>query len=290
MCGARAGQLKTQNRRIGPEWLRTLDRHDIADGDTMSRTDAVKDDKGPDGANGGIRRFVPVAVIAAGLAIGYALGLHHYLTLDYLAESREMLHAFVSANYASSLAAFIVTYALAVAFSFPAASVLTVFGGLLFGWLVGGTAVAFAATVGATALFLAARSAFGDFLKKRIGGLAARLADGFERDAFGFLLALRLAPFFPFWVVNIAPALFGVRLRTYVSATFLGILPGCFAYSWLGQGVESVLIAADNAGESVSVGDLVTPEITIAFAALATVAFIPVIVRKLLRRSDRNRQ
>lgn len=256
----------------------------------MDRVDAMTGDEARKGENRGFRRFAPMAIIVAGLSIGYALGWQRYLSLDYLAESREMLHVFVEANYAASLAGFTVIYALAVAFSFPAASILTIFGGLLFGWLVAGTAVAFAATVGASALFLAARSAFGDFLKRRVGGLGARLADGFERDAFGYLLVLRLVPFFPFWVVNIAPALFGVRLKTYVAATFLGILPGCFAYAWLGQGVESVLVAAANAGESVSVRDLVTPEITIAFAALAAVAFIPVAGRALLRRIDRKRK
>lgn len=261
----------------------------MPENETINGADAVKARQTHSGKGGVFRRFAPIAVIVAGLALGYALGWHRYLSLDYLAESREMLAAFVAANYAMSLAGFVVVYALAVAFSFPAASVLTVFGGLLFGWLVAGTAVAFAATAGASALFVAARSAFGDFLKKRVGGLGARLAEGFERDAFGYLLVLRLAPFFPFWVVNIAPALFGVRLRTYVTATFLGILPGCFAYSWLGQGVGSVLAAADEAGESVSISDLVTPDITIAFGALAVVALIPLGVKAYLRRAERNR-
>ncbi len=158
---------------------------------------------------------------------------------------------------------------------------LTIFGGFLFGWLVGGAAVALGATAGATTLFLAARSAFGDFLRKRVGGVAARFADGFEKNAFSYLLVLRLAPVFPFFVVNIVPALFNVKLRTYVGATFLGILPGTFAYAYLGQGVDSVLLAARRAGHEASVSDLVTPEITIAFAALAFVAAIPVIINAI---------
>ena len=234
---------------------------------------------------GALRRFLPLLVILGGLGFGYAMGWHRYLSLDFLAQSREMLTSYVAANYWMSLSAFFVLYVVAVAFSFPAASILTIFGGFLFGWLVGGTTVAFAATLGASLLFLAARSAFGDFLKERVGGLAARLADGFREDAFGYLLVLRLAPFFPFFVVNIAPALFGVKLRTYVAATFVGILPGCFAYAWLGQGLESVLVSAASAGTSLSVKDLVTPQITIAFVALAIVAIIPTIIRKWRGRS-----
>ncbi|PHP64816.1 TVP38/TMEM64 family protein [Zhengella mangrovi] len=227
-----------------------------------------------------LKRFGPIAVIALGLALGYAMGWHEYLSLDFLAEQRETLTAYVGQNYAMALVTFTLLYVLAVAFSFPAASVLTIFGGFLFGWWVAGIAVAFGATAGASILFLAARSAFGDFLREKVGGFGARLADGFREDAFSYLLVLRLAPFFPFFVINIAPALFGVKLRTYVAATFLGILPGCFAYAWLGQGIGSVLDAADRDGGPVSLKDLVTPEITIAFVALAVVAVIPAIVRK----------
>lgn len=227
-----------------------------------------------------IRRFAPLAVIAAGLALAYAMGWHRYFSLTFLAESREMLLGFVAANYALSVAGFAVVYVLAVAFSVPAASILTIFGGFLFGWLVAGTVVAFAATAGATIVFLAARSAFGDFLRDKVGGVARRLADGFERDAFSYLLVLRLAPVFPFFVVNIAPALFNVSLRTYVAATFLGILPGTFAYAYLGEGLDSVLVAAHEAGTEISAGDLVTPQITLAFLALAAVAAIPPVLKR----------
>lgn len=227
-----------------------------------------------------IRRFAPLAVIVAGLALAYAMGWHRYFSLTFLAESREMLLGFVAANYALSVAGFALVYVLAVAFSVPAASILTIFGGFLFGWLVAGTVVAFAATAGATIVFLAARSAFGDFLRDKVGGVARRLADGFERDAFSYLLVLRLAPVFPFFVVNIAPALFNVSLRTYVAATFLGILPGTFAYAYLGEGLDSVLVAAHEAGTEISAGDLVTPQITLAFLALAAVAAIPPVLKR----------
>lgn len=227
-----------------------------------------------------LRRFAPLAVIVAGLAFAYAMGWQRYFSLTFLAESREMLLGFVEANYPLSVAGFALVYVLAVAFSVPAASILTIFGGFLFGWLVAGTVVAFAATAGATIVFLAARSAFGDFLRDKVGGVARRLADGFEKDAFSYLLVLRLAPVFPFFVVNIAPALFNVSLRTYVVATFLGILPGTFAYAYLGEGIDSVLVAAHEVGTEVSAGDLVTPQITFAFLALAAVAAIPPVLKR----------
>lgn len=231
------------------------------------------------------RRFLPLAVIAAGLAAGYAAGLQDYLTLAVLAEQRETIKAFVAERQFMSILGYFVLYTVAVAFAFPAASVLTIFAGFVFGWWVAAILTVFAATLGATAIFLAARSACGDLLRKRAGPFMAKLAEGFSRDAFSYLLVLRLAPVFPFLVVNIAPAFFDIRLRTYAAATFLGIIPGTVAYSWLGQGLDSVIAAAGASGREISVSDLVTAEITIAFLGLAIVAAIPTLIRKFRGRA-----
>ncbi len=235
-------------------------------------------------ARGKVWRFMPAVLVVAGLAVGYAFGLQDYLTLDFLAEKSDALKAAVAERYALSLTVFFAVYVLAVAFSFPAASILTIFGGFLFGWLVGGVTVALGATIGASLLFLATRSAFGGFLRARVSGLAKRLADGFREDAFGYLLAIRLAPVFPFFAVNIAAALFDISLGSFVAGTFLGILPGTFAYAYLGQGVDSVLVAARESGRTASLSDLVTLDITLAFVALAVVAAIPTVVSRLRRR------
>lgn len=228
-----------------------------------------------------IVRFAPIVIIVAGLALGYTMGWHQFLSLDYLVESRDMLKEMVAAHYYAAVLGFIAVYALATAFSFPAASILTIFAGFLFGWFVGGTAAIIGATIGATAIFIAAKSAFGDFLKEKVGGKVAKLAKGFEEDAFSYLFVLRLAPVFPFFIMNIAPALFNVPLRTYVAATFLGIIPGGMAYAYLGQGLDSVIVAAAEAGREVTIKDIVTTEIVAAFGALALVAAIPTIVKKI---------
>lgn len=237
------------------------------------------------GKQGFLRRFLPVAIIVAGLGAGYAFGLHRYFSLDFLAESRGFLRDFVSDQPVLSSVGFVALYALAVAFSFPAASVLTLFAGFLFGWFLGGALVAVAATIGASTIFLIARGALRGILSEKLGARVARMAKGFEDDAFGYLLVLRLAPIFPFWLVNIAPAFFDVRLKTYAAATFLGILPGTFAYAYLGYGLDSVLTAATEAGREIRLADLVTPQLTLAFVALAVVAAIPLLIRKLRRNS-----
>lgn len=231
-----------------------------------------------------IWRFTPVVVVLAGLALGYAFGLQDYLSLAFLAEQRQALRAYVDGNFLWSAMLFLGIYIAAVAFSFPAASVLTIFGGFLFGWMIGGALVAVGATVGASILFLATRSAFGSFLRHRVDGVVKKLADGFRENAFGYLFVIRLAPVFPFFVVNIAAALFDISLGRFFAATFFGILPGTFAYAYLGQGVDSVLLAAQDSGQEAKISDLVTPEITLAFFALALVALIPTVVRQIRKR------
>lgn len=235
--------------------------------------------------SGLLRRILPLIVLVAGLVVAYVFGVQDYFSLSYLSEKRDALSAAVAAQPMVSAAMFFLIYVAAVAFSLPAASVLTIFGGFLFGWLAGGTMVVVAATIGATILFMAARSSFGSSLRNKMGDRAAAFAEGLKKDAFNYLLVLRLAPIFPFFVVNVAPALFDVKTRDYVLATFLGIIPGTFAYAWLGEGVGSVLDAAKAAGTEPSVKDLVTPEITFAFIALAIVAAIPLIVRKMRKAS-----
>ncbi|MGB6118489.1 MAG: TVP38/TMEM64 family protein [Mesorhizobium sp.] len=232
-------------------------------------------------------RFAPLALVLCGLVAAYALGWHRYVSLMYLADSQDRLQALVAEHYAKSLAGFGLLYALAVAFSLPAASVLTVFAGFLFGCVVGGSVVAIAATLGATAVFFAARSAFGEVLERKIGGKAARLAQGFEENAFGYLLFLRLAPIFPFFVVNIAAGLFRIPLRTYVIATLIGILPGTFVFAYLGEGIGGVLDIAQQSGAAPSLKLLLTPKIKLGLALLALLALAPVVLRYVRNRRSR---
>jgi uncharacterized membrane protein YdjX (TVP38/TMEM64 family) len=228
-----------------------------------------------------LRRFLPLFVLVGALAVAWAAGVQDYLSLTYLDEQRGMLSQWVSNRPVVASLIFMAIYTSAVALSLPAASVLTIFAGFLFGWLHGGSMVVIAATLGATILFLAARSGVGGLLKDKLGTKAEAFAEGFRKDAFGYLLVLRLAPVFPFFLVNIAPAFFNVKTRDYVMATALGILPGTFAFAWLGEGVGSVLDAAKASGSTPSVSQLVTPQITIAFAALAVVAAIPLVIKRL---------
>jgi uncharacterized membrane protein YdjX (TVP38/TMEM64 family) len=220
-------------------------------------------------------------VILIVLAAGYALGLHSYPALEQLSGSRKALESFTGDHFALALAVYMLAYAAAVAVMFPAPWVLTVAGGFVFGAVVGGATAVLAATAGATVLFWAARTAFGDFLRRRVSGAAAKLANGFEKDAFGYLLGLRLVPIIPFVVLNIVPAMLKVGFRTFVLATLLGSLPGTLVFAYVGQSLDGVVLATERTGRQLTAQDLITPELTIALAALGALALVSVVVRRL---------
>lgn len=239
-----------------------------------------------------LKRFGPLIVIAGAMAAAFAFGLNDHLSLSGLIQQREMLAGFINENFLLSVLGFGAVYALAVALSFPAASLLTIAAGFLFGWLFGGLTVVVAATIGATALFMAARTAFGQAIAEKAGPTLKKLLEGFKKDGFNYLLFLRLTPIFPFTLVNIAPALANLPLRSYVLATFFGIAPGTFAYAFVGSGLDSVIMAQEAANPgcaaagtcSIDLASLVTTEIILAFAALGTVALIPPVMKAIRAR------
>lgn len=227
-----------------------------------------------------IRRLWPLAVLALAIAAFFALGLDRYLTFDTLRENRALLTAFVAENAFWASLLFVLVYAAVVAMSVPGGAVLTIAGGFLFGALVGTGLVVVAATIGATIVFLIAKTAFGDPLRARAGPFLKRMEAGFRENALSYLLVLRLIPLFPFFVVNLVPAFLGVSLRTFVLGTFVGIIPGTFVYASVGAGLGSVF----DRSEEFSPASVLTPEIVTALVGLAVLALLPVIYRKLKSR------
>lgn len=240
-----------------------------------------------------IKRWLPVLVIVGLLIAGYLLGLHKYLTLSNLLQQREALNDLVTNNFLLAIGGYMLLYIVLVAVSFPGGLALTITSGFVFGWLVGGLATVTAATIGAVIIFLIARSSFGDFLEQKAGGFISKMAEGFRKDAFQYLLTLRLIPAFPFWVVNIVPGLLKMNLTPYAIATFFGIIPGTFAFAYLGSGLDSVIQEQEKANPgcvdagtcSLDASALVTPQLLLALAALGALSFLPFIIRKLRGKS-----
>lgn len=227
------------------------------------------------------RRYVPVLLLLMGLAAFFALDLGRHFDFALLRDNRERLAVWVDSNPLLATAAYIALYVLVVAFSLPVASFLTVVGGFLFGPVTGTLWTVTGATLGAAMVFLAARSAFGAVLRARAGSMLARLETEFHRNAFHYLLFLRLVPVFPFWLVNIAPAFFGMALGPFLLATMIGILPGTFVFIYFGHGLDAALQRADG----FSLEAVATPEILIALTLLALLSLAPVLIKWRRARS-----
>jgi uncharacterized membrane protein YdjX (TVP38/TMEM64 family) len=229
------------------------------------------------------RRALPLLVLGAGLAAFFAFGLTDYLSFEALHRNRAWLLRQVEASAVLAALVYMAVYVAVVAFSLPGGAIMTITGGFLFGQWLGTAYVVVAATVGASILFLAARTALGDLLRAKAGPFLKKMVAGFREDALSYLLVLRLVPVFPFFVVNLVPAFLGIGLRDFVVATFLGIIPGTFVYASVGAGLGSIF----EEDEKFSVGDVLTPEIVTALVGLAALALIPVVYRKLKARRGR---
>lgn len=233
-----------------------------------------------------IKRLLPIGLIIAGIAAFFALGLDRFVTFDALKQHRHELQKFVAAEPLVAPLVYIAIYAAMVALSLPGGLVLSIAGGFLFGQWWGTLWVVVAATIGATAVFVAARYAFADLLRARAGPFLKAMEDGFQRDAMSYLLVLRLVPLFPFFVVNLVPAFLGVPLRTYVLGTFFGIIPGTFVFVLVGAGLGSIF----DAGGEFSPKGILTPQIIAALLGLAVLALIPPVYKRMAgRRVNRRR-
>jgi uncharacterized membrane protein YdjX (TVP38/TMEM64 family) len=220
-------------------------------------------------------------VLVAGLVVFFALGLERYLSFDTLREHRTTLRAWVETSGVRAALVFMAIYTTAVAFSLPGATVLSITGGFLFGTVWGTVCIVISATLGATVLFLIAKTALGDAWRARAGPWLQNMEAGFRDNALSYLLVLRLVPLFPFFIVNLVPALLGVPLSTYVLGTFVGIIPGALVYATVGAGLGSIF----DAGGEFSATGILTPQVLLSLIGLAVLAMLPVVYKKCKTRA-----
>jgi uncharacterized membrane protein YdjX (TVP38/TMEM64 family) len=205
-------------------------------------------------------------------------GLGSYLSLDTLKTHRETLTTFVSKHFALAAAGYVAVYVTAVAFSLPGAVFLTLSGGFLFGATIGTLLTVTGATIGATLIFVFAKTLFGENALDKFGAPAMKLADGIRRNAASYLMVLRLVPLFPFFLVNLVPAFVGVPLVTYVLTTFFGIIPGTAVFSLAGAGLGTVL----DQGGAITPSSILTREIVAGLVGLAVLSLAAIPIRRRL--------
>ena len=222
-------------------------------------------------------------LLVGGLLVFFATGAHRAVSWQGIAQNYASITGFADDNLPIAAVGFTLIYILAVAFSLPIALPLTLTGGAVLGWLAV-PLVVIGASAGAGIVFMAARTIFADLARARAGPFIARLESGFTANAFSYLLALRLIPFAPFWVMNIVPAFSRMSLTAFLGATCLGILPGSAVFVSVGRGLDHVLAA----GQTPNLEILGSPAILGPLAALGLLALMPVAWRRF-RQSGQQR-
>lgn len=235
--------------------------------------------KARDAGQSGVKRLLPILLIAAGALIG-AFFLRDYLSFDALRENREALIAFRDENYLLTVLLFILAYVVIVAFSLPGAAVATLTGGFLFATFPGTLFNITGATIGATLIFLAARWGFGERLGAKLeasDGMVKRIKDGIDENQWSMLFLIRLVPAVPFFVANLLPSFLEVPLRRFVISTFFGIMPGSVVYTSVGAGLGEVFAR----GESPNLGVIFEPHILLPILGLCALAALPLVIKAL---------
>ena len=223
-----------------------------------------------------ILRWLPLFIILVALGFIIYFRLYEYLRFSMLQQNYQQLQYWTAQYYLLVVLAFIAIYIIAVAVSIPGATILTLAGGFLFGILPGTIYVVMSATIGACIIFLAVKTALGKWLSQKAGGWISRMEKGFQKNAFNYLLFLRLVPLFPFWAINIVSALLDVRFRVFVIATFFGIIPGTVVYISVGNGLGSIL----RANQIPNLAIIFQPVILIPILALALLSLVPILYKK----------
>ncbi|WP_299146792.1 TVP38/TMEM64 family protein [uncultured Tateyamaria sp.] len=228
-------------------------------------------------ATGGFARRLPLIVIALVAAVG-AFTLRDYLNFQTLADNREALLAFRDENFGLTVLAFVAAYFLVVAFSLPGASVMTLTGGFLFATFPGALFNVVAATLGAIAIFSAARLGLGDKLVKKMdsgSGMQKKIKDGIDENQWSMLFLIRLVPAVPFFAANLIPALLGVPLFRFAVTTFLGIIPGAVVFTSVGAGLGEVF----DRGDTPDLGIIFEPAILLPILGLCALAALPIVLK-----------
>lgn len=227
----------------------------------------------------GFARRLPLIAIAVVAVIG-AFTLKDYLSFQALADNREALIAFRDANYLLTVLAFIAVYTAIVAFSLPGASIATLTGGFLFATFPGALFNITGATLGATAIFMAARWGFGEKLGAKLEGsegMVKKIKDGIDENQWSMLFLIRLVPAVPFFLANLIPAFLEVPLHRFVISTFLGIIPGAVVYTSVGAGLGEIFAR----GETPDLGIIFEPRVLLPILGLCALAALPILIKSL---------
>ncbi len=214
-------------------------------------------------------KLLLLMIVIAAISAFFIFDLQQYANLDYIKEQQASFKAYTDENFILVMTMFIAIYVLATALSLPAAAILTLLAGALFGVVLGTLIASFSSSIGATLAFLMARFLAKDFIQNKYGKALEKLNKGFQQEGAFYLFALRLVPVVPFFMINVVMALLPIRTRTFYWVSQLGMLPGTAVYVLTGTQLAQIE----------SLGDIVSFPVLSAFVLFG---LFPIMAKKAL--------
>ncbi|HET9427011.1 MAG TPA: FAD-dependent oxidoreductase [Allosphingosinicella sp.] len=220
------------------------------------------------------KRILVATAILALVVLAFGSGATDYLSLDSLKARRDSLAALVDARPLLAITLYFLIYVAVAALSIPGAAVMTLAGGAIFGLWLGVATVSFASVAGATLAFLGSRYLFRDWVKQRFGKRLEAVDGGLERDGTFYLLAIRLNPVFPFFLVNLAMGLTRIPALKFALVSQIGMLPATFVY----------VNAGTQLGRLDSLSDVASPQLIGSLVLLSLLPILGKLAADFLRR------
>jgi uncharacterized membrane protein YdjX (TVP38/TMEM64 family) len=229
-----------------------------------------------------IKKHIPLIILASTGFMIWQTGIYQHISLNSLKENQLFLIEYVSSNLLFSAFLYSALYFIIVSLSIPAATIMTLVGGFLFGQIIGTICVVLSASLGGCSIFLSTKLASKNSAKKEHGTWVQKMKSGFSENAFSYMLTLRLIPIFPFVIVNIVAGVLQIPLKTFFFGTLIGIIPGSYIYTSVGVAMQTLLNEENFTPES-----LLSPDIIIALTGLGALALLPIIYRIYKKRSKK---
>jgi uncharacterized membrane protein YdjX (TVP38/TMEM64 family) len=179
-----------------------------------------------------------VAISVLLITSSHVLSSHFFETLS---RADFQITHYVHTHKIYSALVFSLVFVLAATLSLPVESAMCILAGYYFHPVLGMVISIFSIAIGATVMFLAVHRYFRDWFRSRFQSPTIdKIMHSIGKDAFSYILFLRLIPLFPPFVTNTALALSTVRTRDYILATFIGVIPAAAILVLAGSQLESI--------------------------------------------------
>ena len=217
------------------------------------------------------KKNIWLCVILVGTSIFYFFEVGDFLSLERLKDNQGLLEIFYQSNRLTVMVCFVALFLVIGLFLLPGATLLSVLSGAVFGLPLGPLLVSLGSTLGAMLAFYVARYVLKNWVEERFGERLHPIQEVLCKNDIHYMLFLRLVPFAPFFLVNIAMGASRISWKVFMAGTLLGKLPAIWIYANAGSNLA-------NLG---SLSDINSPRVIVALTLLCLLTLIPVIYKKI---------